>query len=236
MAPPQARPDHPTLAFVHTVLTLAPTFSQLAQELAPGTEVFHIADESLLTVTRRAGSLTPLTKRRVLGHVMSAVDAGADLVLVTCSSIGPAVDLVHGFVPVPVLRVDEPMADEAVRLGRSIGVLATLSSTLEPTAELVDRRGQAAGKPVRVVARLCDGAFDALAAGDRDLHDELVREGLRQLCGDVEVVVLAQASMARVAGALPDQERTVPVLASPRLAMTRVADLLARRERAGFQG
>jgi hypothetical protein len=68
VAPPQARPDHPTLAFVHTVLTLAPTFSQLAQELAPGTELFHIADESLLTVTRRAGSLTPLTKRRVLGH------------------------------------------------------------------------------------------------------------------------------------------------------------------------
>jgi hypothetical protein len=85
---------------------LAPTFSQLAQELSPGTEVFHIADESLLTVTRRAGSLTPVTKRRVLGHVMSAVDAAADLVLVTCSSIGPAVDLVHELVPVPVLRAD----------------------------------------------------------------------------------------------------------------------------------
>jgi Asp/Glu/hydantoin racemase len=229
VAPLPVRPDRPTLAFLHTVLTLAPTFSQLAQELSPGTEVFHIADESLLTVTRRAGSLTPVTKRRVLGHVMSAVDAAADLVLVTCSSIGPAVDLVHELVPVPVLRVDEPMVDEAVRLGRSIGVLATLSSTLEPTAELVDRRGRAAGKPVRVVARLCDGAFDALAAGDRDSHDELVRDGLRQLCGDVDVVVLAQASMARVAEALPDQERTVPVLSSPRLAMIRVADLLARQ-------
>ena len=74
MAPLPVRPDRPTLAFLHTVLTLAPTFSQLAQELSPGTEVFHIADESLLTVTRRAGSLTPVTKRRVLGHVMSAVD------------------------------------------------------------------------------------------------------------------------------------------------------------------
>ena len=43
------------------------------------------------------------------------------------------------------------------------------------------------------------------------------------------MVVLAQASMARVAEALPDQERTVPVLSSPRLAMIRVADLLARQ-------
>lgn len=236
MVPLRGWRDHATLAFLHTVLTLAPTFSQLAEELIPGTEVFHIADESLLGVTRKAGTLTPLTKRRVLGHIVSAVDGGADLVLVTCSSIGPAVDMVHGFVPVPVLRVDQPMADEAVRLGRIIGVLATLSSTLEPTAELVDRQGRAAGKPIKVVARLCDGAFDALSAGDRDSHDELVRQGLHRVGQDVDVVVLAQASMARVADALPDHERTVPVLSSPRLAMVRVAKLLSRRAEAAYEG
>ena len=229
MNPLGSWPERPSLAFVHTVLTLAPTFSQLARELSPEAEVFHIADESLLTVTRRTGALTPLTKRRVFGHIMSAVDGGADLVMVTCSSIGPAVDMTRGFVPVPVLRVDAPMAEEAVRLGQSIGVLATLSSTLEPTAELVERQGRAAGKLVRVVPHLCAGAFDALAAGDRSSHDELVRDGLRRLCQEVDVVVLAQASMARVVDAAADEVGRVPVLSSPRLAMTRVADLLAGR-------
>src|SRR4051812_20352109 len=97
----------PTIGFVHTVLSLPPTFASLAQELVPDAEVFHIVDETLLGVTRRAGELTPVTRRRVLGYVESAADAGADLVVVTCSSIGPAGDASRGLVGVPVLRVDE---------------------------------------------------------------------------------------------------------------------------------
>ena len=191
-----------TIGFVHTVLTLPATFAELAAELVPGAEVFHIADESLLGVTRRTGSLSPATRRRVLGHILSAADAGADAVVVTCSSIGPAVDAAQSFVPVPVLRIDEAMADEAVRLGTRIGVLATLRTTLEPTAELVERRARAAGKEAEVVARVAEGAFDALSARDRERHDELVRESLRELSRGVDVVVLAQASIARVADTL----------------------------------
>jgi Asp/Glu/hydantoin racemase len=217
----------PTIGFVHTVLGLPPTFADLAQELVPDADVFHIVDETLLGITRRTGSLTPATRRRVLGYVESAAEAGADLVVVTCSSIGPAVDASHEFVDVPVLRIDEPMADEAVRLGSRIGVVATLATTLQPTADLVARRAREASKDIEVVARVCDGAFDALSAGDRERHDELVREGLRGLIVDVDVVVLAQASMARVVETLADDERSVPILSSPRLGMQRVAELLA---------
>jgi hypothetical protein len=77
-----------------------------------------------------------------------------------------------------------------------------------------------------VIARVCDGAFDALAAGDRDRHDELVRDGLRALIAEVDVVVLAQASMARVVETLDESERTVPILSSPRLGMERAVELL----------
>jgi Asp/Glu/hydantoin racemase len=212
-----------TIGFVHTVLSLPPTFAALAEELVPDADVFHIADETLLGVTRREGRLTATTRRRVLGYVESAAAAGADVVVVTCSSIGPAVDASRGFVDVPVLRIDEPMADEAVRLGSRIGVVATLATTLEPTAELVARRAREAGKDVQVVSHLCDGAFEALTAGDRDRHDELVREGLRQVMSQTDVVVLAQASMARVV----EDDPPVPILSSPRLGMERVAELLA---------
>ena len=163
----------------------------------------------------------------MLDHVLSAADAGADVVVVTCSSIGPAVEASHAFAPVPVVRIDEAMADEAVRHGSRVGVLATLRTTLEPTAELVERRAAAADTSVKVVSRLCDGAFEALAGGDRHAHDELVRGGLRQLVEEVDVVVLAQASMARIAEQLSGADRKVPVLSSPRLGMQRVAELIA---------
>ena len=217
----------PTLALLHTVLSLPPVFAALADELLPGTELFHIVDESLLNVTRKTGALTSVTRRRVLGYLESAAEAGADLVLVTCSSIGPAVDAARDFVAVPVLRVDEAMADEAVKLGSRVGVIATLTTTLEPTAALVERRARVAGRDVEVVSHVCDGAFEALQAGDRDRHDELVREGVRSLAAEADVIVLAQASMARVVDGLPDEERTVPSLSSPRLGVTRAAELLS---------
>jgi Asp/Glu/hydantoin racemase len=201
-----------TVAFLHTVSTLPAVFNDLADELLPGVDRFHLVDESLLRVTRTVGVLTPETKGRVQDYLETAVHVGADLVVVTCSSIGPAVDesSVHA------LRIDEPMADEAVRIGKRVGVLATLATTLEPTAALVARKGG------DVRSQLCEGAFDALQSGDRDRHDELVAAGLRAIEEDVDVVVLAQASMARVTDALSSR---VPVLASPRLGMERVAQL-----------
>ena len=202
-----------TVAFLHTVLGLPPVFNQLADELLPGVERFHIVDESLLGVTRKVGSLTPVTRRRVQGYLESATAAGADLVVVTCSSIGPAVDEST----VRALRIDEPMAEAAVRIGPRVGVLATLATTLE--GFLLAAVGGIGG----VRAHLCEGAFDALQAGDRDRHDELVREGLRQIEAEVDVVVLAQASMARVTDAL---SASVPILSSPRLGIERVAQLV----------
>jgi Asp/Glu/hydantoin racemase len=212
-----------TIGFVHTVTSLTSSFTELAEELVPDAEVFHITDETLLAITRREGRLTPTTRRRVLGYVESAAEAGADVVLVTCSSIGPAVDASRDFVDVPLVRIDEAMADEAVRIGSRIGVVATLASTLEPTAQLIERKGDG----ITVTAHLCEGAFEALAAGDRDRHDELVRKGLRAALTGNDVVVLAQASMARVVDTLAEDERSVPILSSPRLAMERVAALLA---------
>ena len=216
------------LALIHTVTSLTGTFDALAEELIPDVDVFHIVDESLLSLTRQEGTVSPLTKRRVADYIASAEAAGADAVLVTCSSVGPGVDATQPFATVPLLRVDQAMVDDAVRRGERIGVLATLSSTLEPTVDLVHRRAEAAGRHVEVTARVCEGAFDAIRRGDTEHHDKLVRDGLVELIGDVDVVVLAQASMARIAEQLSDEERRVPVLSSPRPAMEAVAEILGR--------
>jgi Asp/Glu/hydantoin racemase len=118
------------------------------------------------------------------------------------------------------------MADLAVQTGSRIGVIATLRTTLEPTTDLVRRRAAAAGRTVHLTARLVEGAFDALMAGDAATHDRLVAEALRQLAGEVDVVVLAQASMARVVDTLAAEDRRVPILASPPLAIAHLATLL----------
>ena len=215
-----------TLGFIHTSATLVPIFQQLAAAHLPGIETFHISDDSLIKDVIRRNELTPLTAKRVGQHVASAEEAGADYVLVTCSSIGRAVEAAAAKASVPVLRVDQPMADEAVRLGQRIGVVATLPTTLDPTADLIRRRAALAKKDVEITERLCQGAFAALMSGDAARHDAAVAEALRDLSSTCDVVVLAQASMARVADALTPSEKPAPVLSSPALAINYLASML----------
>lgn len=215
-----------TLALIHTSATLVPVFQQLCKAQLPNVDTFNIVDDSLVRAIGAHGGLTADIARRVAAYISSAEAGGADLVLVTCSSIGPAVEAAAPFCAVPVLRVDRPMADLAVQTGRRIGVIATLPTTLNPTKDLVQRRAAAAGKSIELSARLVEGAFEALMAGDGAKHDTLVAAALRELIAQVDVIVLAQASMARVVDALPAEDRRIPILASPPTAIAHLAQVL----------
>ena len=215
------------LGIIHTVSQLAPTFAELAGELLPGVETTVIADELLLKRTIRDGSVDDMTRDRLRGHVSALADFGVDAVLVTCSSVGGVVDEIAPGADVPVLRVDRAMAERAVALGSTVGVLATLPTTLTPTTNLVEAAARTAGRATTVVSRLCDGAFAALDRGDRARHDAIIADELDRLVAEVDVVVLAQASMARIAAARP--AGGTPVLSSPRLAMERLADAYTGR-------
>jgi Asp/Glu/hydantoin racemase len=213
---------NPQLALIHTVPGLIPTFEPLVRKHLPEWTPFNIADESLLRISIREGSMSKATARRVTNYVFSAVDAGADAILVTCSSIGAAVDATRPLCPVPLMRVDEGMAERALALGKRIGVLATLSTTLEPTRDLVSRHAATRPDMPTIIARVCDGAFEALSTGDRDRHDALVRDGIRALVAEVDVILLAQASMARVLEGEGAVAPGIPVLSSPELGVLRL--------------
>jgi Asp/Glu/hydantoin racemase len=215
-----------TLALIHTSATLVPVFQQLCKAQLPNVDTFNIVDDSLVRAIGAKGALTADIARRVEAYITSAEAGGADYILVTCSSIGPAVEASAPFCAVPVLRVDQPMTDAAIAAGRRIGVIATLPTTLNPTSDLVRRRALIAGKTIELTARLVTGAFEALMAGDAATHDTLVAAALRELSGEVDVILLAQASMARVVDTLPEADRRVPIFASPPTAIAHLATVL----------
>ncbi len=214
------------LAFVHTVPSLVGLFNDLSKELLPGVEVLHIADEMLLKVVLAQGGLSPFIFQRVAEHVVAAERAGATMIQCTCSSISPCVDASRPFVSVPVLKIDEPMVNAALGIGSRIGIAATAPTTLKPTTDLVHARAAAMGVPVQVESVLCEGAYDALFSGNPQKHDEIVSGVLKGLMTRNDVLILAQASMARVAQAIPPEEQRVPILSSPRLAIEHVRELL----------
>lgn len=216
------------IAFIHTSPSMIPVFKGLADELLRGEKIFNMVDESLLCDIIACGNCPPATAKRLAGHVMAADDAGAEFILVTCSSMGRAVEASRALVKASVLRVDEPMAQRAVEIGNRIGVIATLPSTLEPTAALIKAHASAVGKPLELTTQVVPGAFEAVISGNGAKHDELVGVALRELAKTVDVIVLAQASMARVVDSLAAADKPVPILLSPRSAVESLAKRLER--------
>lgn len=203
----------PTIAVVHTgLVTVQPLKEQIVEQI-PGARVINIVDDSLLSDVREAGHLTPEVASRIHSYMANAQAMGVDIILNACSSVGEAVDSVRRFVSTPIVKIDEAMAEEASAIGRRIGVVATVSTTLDPTVRLVKKKADEHGRTVDVTARIAEGAFEALLSGDGARHDDILKQTIATLAADVDVIVLAQVSMARLVPHLTNVR--VPVLCSP---------------------
>ena len=67
--------------------------------------------------------------------------------------------MARSLVAIPLVKIDDAMAAEAVRTGARVGVLATLQTTLAPTVRLVKAQAVAAGRSVSVVEGLAQGSL-----------------------------------------------------------------------------
>jgi Asp/Glu/hydantoin racemase len=209
-------------------VTVEPVIRDLFRELLPDVKVIDFVDSDVLATVQREGTVSASSVRRMCHLAGAAEDAGVDLIFSACSSLGPAIDVARRLVHVPIVKIDDAMAREAVGRAEGIGVLAAVPSTLAPTTDLIQAHAEQARRHVSITPRLCEGAFAILMGGERERHDTMVSEGARALAAEVDLIVLAQASMARLAPRLADETR-VEVLASPRMGIQDVARVLAER-------
>jgi Asp/Glu/hydantoin racemase len=215
-----------TVALIHAVQPAMPPMKEVLSQELPDLKVLNMLDEGLLSEVERYGGLAPQAVDRLATDVGLAIQAGASAVLLTCNAYTPVVgDVQARFPSVPVMAVDQVMVDQAVAQASRIGVLATVPAGLEQQSESLRRAADAAGKQIELVLSLHPDAMAALQRGDPDTHDRILLEALPDLARKVDLVLLAQASMARLAAKVPP-DLPVPVLTSPVLAVERLRSLL----------
>ncbi len=214
------------VAVLHTsfvFVTVEPAINDLLAELLPDAEVIHFVDSDVLAQVGRDGGITEASTQRMVHLAEAAEAAGADVIFSACSSLGPTMDVAKRTVTTPIVKIDDAMALKAATSGTDIGVLATLPTTLDPTSDLVVAKAAELGRTVTIHQRLAEGAFAILMSGDRDRHDDMVSHEAAVLAKETDLIVLAQASMARLAPRL-SEETGVPVLASPRMGVEFLAE------------
>ncbi len=225
----------PHLALLHTGEAHVGAFADLFEEILPEAMLSHLVREDLLLRAQLAGELPPDVAAETAESLQELAGQGAQVLLCTCSTLGPAVEAAAAEIAVPVLRVDRPMAEAAVAAGGRLLVVAALESTLAPTQALLRDAAADLGREVSLEVLSLPEAWEAFESGDRDDYLQQIADavrsavgaaGTRNGTGGFDAVVLAQASMAGAADRLADLG--TPVLASPRLAVERAAELYRR--------
>ncbi len=201
------------VAIIHTFLYSVEDLKKLFAEKLPGVEMINIVDDSLLQEALKNKGVTPGIIRRMTMYALQAEAMGVDAILNQCSSVGEAADHVQQMISIPYVKIDEPMAKEAVRLGSRIAVIATAISTIGPSSRLVENAAKEAGKEVTVNQCFVEGAYEALLIeGDREKHNKMIIDRIKEEEKKNDVIVLAQGSMYHLLPLLKDI--SIPVLTS----------------------
>ncbi|WP_066286570.1 aspartate/glutamate racemase family protein [Arthrobacter sp. B6] len=220
-----------TVGFLHTAQVHVATFEALAQELMPSARTVHRVDPEALELARQVGTAERVGAV-VASHLSELREAGCEVILCTCSTLGEVAEGLSAD-GVDVIRIDRPMLRRAVTLGPRIGVVAALTSTVEPTARVLAEEAAATDSATSIEVSLVDGAWDAFLSGDAGQYNSRVAQAARVLSNRCDVVVLAQASMEPAAALL--RGLSAPVLTSPRSAVEAVAAAIPSRRRGGSE-
>jgi len=194
----------------------------------PGVEIHTMLDTSLLADTMAAGKVTPTTANRLLSYVREAEQAGADMLLLTCTSMGEGMAHVAEFSSLPTLCITEPMMKQALDSGNRVGIIGTVPTSpaqiIAPLMEEAARRGLGE-EDLTVVVEVVEEAFAARGRGDTPEHDRLVSAALAKMTAEHEVdsILFAQASMTNTVFDDPG----VPVLTLGASAFEAATEMLA---------
>lgn len=187
-------------------------------------DIMTLADPTIINETIENGGVTPAAAQRLMKLYMAGMAGGADIIYNICSSIGDVADAakpIFKMMGIPFVRIDEGMAISAIKTGTRIGVLATLSTTLEPTKRLINRCASEMGVKVTLVDALADGAFGK----SKEELEHIFVEKVKSIADKVDVILLAQASMAECEKKL-EEASGKPVVSSPRFGAASVRDAI----------
>jgi hypothetical protein len=201
-------------ALKHSIVPIEASFARLW----PDASLMNLLDDSLSADVAREGRLTEAMTERFLSLGRYAASTGADAILFTCSAFGPCIEaVVRERTPMPVLKPNEAMIEQAAARGRKIGLLSTFPPTLASMPP------EFPGS-VEVGPKLAAGALAALDRVDRAEHDRLVAEASKDL-RDCDMIALAQYSMAPAA-ALVARVSGRPVVTTPDSAVLKLKEAL----------
>lgn len=157
-------------------------------------EVYFICDTSILADSlKNNAEPDESVKKRLNRLIDNSIDAGADCVVVGCTVMNTATEILSEKKPVPVFNVDAPMEEKIVRDGvKKVAIL----SHAEDNALTIERQLKKNGVDCSIF--VVPGAAQASQAGNRRLLLELYRRQAEKIQNSFDTIALGHISADNV--------------------------------------
>ncbi len=215
-----------TLGIIHAIHLTIKAMQPFVERYLQDVEVVHICDDTIQRDNTRSGPGV-IPKRnyyKFAQYAHNLEEAGADAILLACSTFNYAAELARPMINIPILQIDRPMMEAAVDVGRRVGLLATLGTTVPSSERLLRIVAGEKKKDIQITTVLRPEAFEAFQRGDIGAHNAMLREEIAKLAPQVDSIAMAQLSMSALASELG--ETPVPVFNSGTTGFERVRGLL----------
>lgn len=194
------------------------------EEQWPEAETVNLLDDSLGRDLNAGDIKRDLIEYRIVTLGKYGERIGADSILYSCSAFGREIDVAKKQLHIPVLKPNEAMFEEAINIGKKIGMIATFKPSIPSMEQEFYSLAKALNREVQLDSIFVDGAMDALAKGDLETHNRLIQEASTIFVG-YGAVMLAQFSASQASKTVEDQLGCT-VLTSPLSAVRKLKDIL----------
>ena len=215
-----------TLGVIHANLITTKAMEPYIQKYIPEVVICNLVDDTIQrdNIAAGIGVIPKVNYYKFAQYAHNLEEAGVDLILLACSTFNYAAELARPMINTPIAQIDRPMMEEAVKVGKRVGMLATLETTVPSSERLLRIAASEANKDVEIKTVLCSQAFVELQKGNTEAHNSILLEAIDNLSKEVDGIVMAQISMSALAPYLTNTK--VPVFNSGDTGFGRVKSLL----------
>lgn len=185
----------PRIMLVHAFLPSMPPIDAVFRASWPEAETLNVLDEALYADVGADGLISDALKKRMTSLLRHCEGSGADGIVFTGATFGPAVEFARERVNIPVLKSDEAMTQDVATAGGRILVACTAARSIPLIRGAIADASRIAGREASVSDLWVTGAKEAIMRGDAVTHDRLIAEQIEARAAEADVIVIGQASM-----------------------------------------
>jgi len=157
-----------TLGIIHASIITTQAVKPYIEKIIPEVKIMHVVDDTIQrdNIAAGVGVIPKVNYYKFAQYAHNLEEAKVDLIMLACSTFNYAAELARPMINTPIVQIDRPMMEQAVQMGKRIGLLATLATTVPSSERLLKIAAAEAGKEIEINTVLCSEAFEEYEKGN----------------------------------------------------------------------